>query len=233
MMHSACRPANGRWCGSAPTHTSQIAANTSAIATVAAGVGALDGRLDTAEAGIAQNTTDIAQNAAGIRGLDTRLTSAETDIGTLDGRVTVNEADIATNTADIAALDGRVTVISSVEDRTWIRSAEALGAIAFIPKSTPVVQMQEILENVLTKGHWWPALAELPAMPSADSSFDDRFNSLSRQELRILLYIKEGRLNKQIADDLDIRESTVKTHITALLRKLNLRSRTQAAVLAQ
>ena len=129
--------------------------------------------------------------------------------------------------------DVRVAVISSVQDRAWIRSAEALGAVAFIPKSTPVVRMQEILASVLTTGHWWPALAELPTMPSPDSSFDDRFNSLSRQELRILLYIKEGRLNKQIADDLDIRESTVKTHITALLRKLNLRSRTQAAVLAQ
>lgn len=127
----------------------------------------------------------------------------------------------------------RVAVISALQDRAWVRSAEALGAIAFIPKSTPVAQMHEILGSVLTKGHWWPALAELPALPSADSSFDDRFNSLSRQELRILLYIKEGRLNKQIAEDLDIRESTVKTHITALLRKLNLSSRTQAAVLAQ
>src|SRR3546814_4936668 len=93
--------------------------------------------------------------------------------------------------------------------------------------------MQKILDSLLTNGHWWPATAELPTMPSTLSSLDDRFNSLSRQELRILLYIKEGRLNKQIADDLDIRESTVKTHITALLRKLNLRSRTQAAVLAQ
>jgi DNA-binding NarL/FixJ family response regulator len=129
--------------------------------------------------------------------------------------------------------DVRVAVISSLQDRAWVRSAEALGAIAFIPKSTPVLQMQQILESVLTNGHWWPALAELPAMPEALSSLDDRFSSLSRQELRILLYIKEGRLNKQIADDLDIRESTVKTHITALLRKLNLRSRTQAAVLAQ
>lgn len=129
--------------------------------------------------------------------------------------------------------DVRVAVISSLQDRAWVRSAEVLGAIAFIPKSTPVVQMQQILESVLLDGHWWPALAELPMMPEALSSLDDRFNSLSRQELRILLYIKEGRLNKQIADDLDIRESTVKTHITALLRKLNLRSRTQAAVLAQ
>src|SRR3546814_19330720 len=93
--------------------------------------------------------------------------------------------------------------------------------------------MQKILDSLLTNGHWWPATAELPTMPSTLSSLDDRFNSLSRQELRILLYIKEGRLNKQIADDLDIRQSPVKTHITALPRNLNLRRPTQTAVTAQ
>ena len=127
----------------------------------------------------------------------------------------------------------RVAVISALQDRVWVRSAEALGAVAFIPKSTPAAQVQEILASVLTRGHWWPPLADLPTTSAPRESFDDRFNSLSRQELRILLYIKEGRLNTQIADDLEIRESTVKTHITALLRKLNLISRTQAAVLAQ
>lgn len=130
--------------------------------------------------------------------------------------------------------DVRVAVISGLEDRAWVRAAEALGAVAFIPKSTPAVKMHEIIGGLMLGGFWWPALAELPASkPSELSTLDDRLASLSRQELRILLYIKEGRLNKQIADDLDIRESTVKTHITALLRKLNLRSRTQAAVLAQ
>src|SRR3546814_8178705 len=50
--------------------------------------------------------------------------------------------------------DVRVAVISSLQDRAWVRSAEALGAIAFIPKSTPVVQMQKILASLLTNGHW-------------------------------------------------------------------------------
>src|SRR3546814_9937088 len=49
--------------------------------------------------------------------------------------------------------DVRVAVISSLQDRAWIRSAEALGAIAFIPKSTPAVQMQKILDSLLTNGH--------------------------------------------------------------------------------
>src|SRR3546814_12214435 len=45
---------------------------------------------------------------------------------------------------------------------------------------------RSILDSLLTNGHWWPATAELPTMPSTLSSLDDRFNSLSRQELRIL-----------------------------------------------
>lgn len=128
----------------------------------------------------------------------------------------------------------RVAVVSAKQDSAWIRSAEALGAVAFIPKSTPAPKTQQILESLMTGSGWWPPLPQPPPLAiKRELSLEDRVNRLSRQELRILLHIKEGRLNKQIADDLEIRESTVKTHITALLRKLDLRSRTQAAVLAQ
>lgn len=126
----------------------------------------------------------------------------------------------------------RVAVVSGTQERSWVRSAEALGAVAFIHKSISAERTQEILGTVLNGGSWWPSLQDLPAS-SGPTAIENRLDRLSRQELRILLYIREGRLNKQIADELDIRESTVKTHITALLRKLDLQSRTQAAVLAQ
>ncbi|MDP3856782.1 MAG: response regulator transcription factor [Stagnimonas sp.] len=129
----------------------------------------------------------------------------------------------------------RVAVVSGQQQAAWVRSAEALGAVAFIPKSTPAAETQQILGSLLGGGEWWPAQPGTPAPTTVarESSLEARLNRLSRQELRILLHIKEGWLNKQIADDLDIRESTVKTHITAILRKLDLRSRTQAAVVAQ
>ncbi|HSW12683.1 MAG TPA: response regulator transcription factor [Solimonas sp.] len=125
----------------------------------------------------------------------------------------------------------RVAVVSGMQEQSWVRSVEALGAVAFIPKVTPMEQIQQILAKVISGDGWWPPPESLS--PAPPDTIDARLERLSPQELRILLYIKDGRLNKQIADELSIRESTVKTHITALLRKLDLRSRTQAAVLAQ
>lgn len=124
----------------------------------------------------------------------------------------------------------RVAIVSGAPARAWVRAAEALGAVAFVPKSTAPEQTQNILRTLLEGGSWWPAMEA--ADPAADG-IESRIERLSRQELRILLRIKDGKLNKQIADELGIAESTVKTHITMLLRKLDLQSRTQAAVLAQ
>lgn len=124
----------------------------------------------------------------------------------------------------------RVSIVSGAPARAWVRAAEALGAVGFIPKATSPEQMQQILGTLLNGGTWWPPLEPVEL---SDGSLDARLERLSPQELRILLRIKDGRLNKQIADELGIAESTVKTHITMLLRKLDLQSRTQAAVLAQ
>lgn len=124
----------------------------------------------------------------------------------------------------------RVAIVSGAPAHPWVRAAEALGAIAFVPKSTPPEQTQQALRTLLDGGSWWPQPETIGA---AADSVDSRIERLSRQELRILLRIKDGKLNKQIAEELSIAESTVKTHITMLLRKLDLQSRTQAAVLAQ
>jgi len=127
----------------------------------------------------------------------------------------------------------RVAIASGAPARTWVRAAEALGAIAFIPKATSPGQTHEILSALFDGRSWWPEPAADRGSGGADASVDTRIERLSRQELRVLLRIKDGKLNKQIADELDIAESTVKTHVTMLLRKLDLQSRTQAAVLAQ
>jgi DNA-binding NarL/FixJ family response regulator len=127
----------------------------------------------------------------------------------------------------------RVAVVSSVSEHAWPQLIQALGAVAFIHKSTSPEEMQQIFRCLLAGSDWWPAKSATPENTAADARPADPLSRLSRQELRILLHIKDGRLNKQIAADLGITESTVKTHISMILRKLDLQSRTQAAVLAQ
>ncbi len=121
-----------------------------------------------------------------------------------------------------------VAVISALPTRSWLRLAQTLGAVAYIHKSATPEQMREGLHCLLNDGAWWPA----PDDAAIDAG-DARLDRLSPQELRVLLQLRGGRLNKQIAERLDISESTVKTHVSAILYKLELQSRTQAAVMAQ
>jgi len=107
--------------------------------------------------------------------------------------------------------DLRVAVISSMSQRSWVRSAQALGAVAFVHKSTTPEQLQEALRSLIAGGSWWPQ-SLMPASAGGDA-FEDRLERLTRQELQILLYLKGGRLNKQIAGDLRISESTLSTDL--------------------
>jgi DNA-binding NarL/FixJ family response regulator len=86
---------------------------------------------------------------------------------------------------------------------------------------------------VLRGGVWTPE----GFIPDSDAeSRDDplaRLQDLTPQQMRILQLVCEGKLNKQIAYDLGIAETTVKAHISAILRKLGVQSRTQAVLIAQ
>jgi len=124
-----------------------------------------------------------------------------------------------------------VIVISSNEHPRTIRRAQQFGAAGFIPKSTPVERMLEAVRTVLDGGLWFPPLA-------AEKSEDDaqlaaRLAQLTPQQVRVLMCIADGLLNKQIAYELGLAENTVKVHVTAILRKLECYSRTQAALLVQ
>ena len=70
-------------------------------------------------------------------------------------------------------------------------------------------------------------------MAGETSELSDRLTSLTNQQGRILELICEGKLNKQIAFDLSIAETTVKAHVTAIMRKLGVQSRTQAVLAVQ
>lgn len=128
-----------------------------------------------------------------------------------------------------------VVVVSAVEEPAVMRRALDFGACGFIPKSAGLDTIGAALRSVLEGGVWLPpGVAEtVAAEDAADRELAQRISSLTPQQFRVLMMLADGRLNKQIGGDLNVSEATIKAHVTAILRKLGLYRRTQAAVLAQ
>lgn len=123
-----------------------------------------------------------------------------------------------------------VLVVSGNDEPSIIAKARACGAAGFISKSLAAESILQAVRAVLLGDEYWPELTVSP-----DSELEDiarRINDLTEQQLRVLRHLQDGRLNKQIAYDLDISEATVKAHVTAIFRKLNVLNRTQAVILA-
>lgn len=126
-----------------------------------------------------------------------------------------------------------VVVVSGSEETSVISRAISLGALGFIPKSAPVADMQAAISTVLKGDVWLPENVDLSAQGNAE--IDDlarRLSTLTPQQTRVLMMLREGLLNKQIAYELSVSEATVKAHVSAILQKLNVDSRTQAVIAA-
>ena len=126
-----------------------------------------------------------------------------------------------------------VIVVSGNEDRAVIRRCIEFGASGFIPKSVDVETMRAAIRAVLDGGSWTPPDVDLST--PADKETSDlvrRLGSLTPQQVRVLMMLSEGLLNKQIAYELGVSEATVKAHVSAILQKLGVESRTQAVIAA-
>lgn len=133
--------------------------------------------------------------------------------------------------------NSRIAVISATKSPEIITLVADTSAVGYISKN---LERDELLNAVATIGRggfYFPPEWMLDAPPISESSppspLSTRLASLTPQQLRILEMICQGKLNKQIAFELGLAEATVKTHITALMRKLNVQSRTQAALLVR
>jgi DNA-binding NarL/FixJ family response regulator len=127
-----------------------------------------------------------------------------------------------------------VVVVSAAEDPTVIKRALDFGASGFIPKSARIETIGETLRIVLGGGVSTPRLSgRVTSVEERDGELARRLASLTPQQLKVLVMLAEGESNKYIAGNLAITEATVKAHITAILRKLGLERRTQAAIIAQ
>lgn len=124
-----------------------------------------------------------------------------------------------------------VLIVSSDDHPRTIRRAQQFGAAGFVPKSAPAEALGEAVTAVLAGGLWFPP--QQAERNEADAQLAQRLAQLTPQQLRVLMRMADGLLNKQIAHELSLAENTVKIHVTAVLRKLGCHSRTQAAVLVK
>jgi DNA-binding NarL/FixJ family response regulator len=126
-----------------------------------------------------------------------------------------------------------VMIVSGNEERATIRHAIDFGASGFIPKSVDVDTMRKAIQTVLDGGAWTPADVDLNhPVDQETSDIVRRLGSLTPQQVRVLMMLSEGLLNKQIAYELSVSEATVKAHVSAILQKLGVESRTQAVIAA-
>ncbi|OEC37312.1 DNA-binding response regulator, NarL/FixJ family, contains REC and HTH domains [Pseudomonas cuatrocienegasensis] len=127
-----------------------------------------------------------------------------------------------------------VVMISAQEDVAVVARSREFGASGFIPKSSSLEVIQQAVRQVLDGDAWWPVQTEAAATVSAEAKAASAgLASLTPQQFRVLTMVCDGLLNKQIAYELSVSEATVKAHVTAIFRKLGVRTRTQAALLLQ
>ena len=124
-----------------------------------------------------------------------------------------------------------VVIVSASDDASTIRRALDLGASGFISKSASIEEIREGIAAVLDGNIYTPS--DYQRGPEQDAEVGDlinRLRTLTPQQSRVLSMLAEGLLNKQIAYELGVSEATIKAHVSAILLKLNVDSRTQAVI---
>ena len=129
--------------------------------------------------------------------------------------------------------DVPVVIVSATEEALVIRRALDFGASGFIPKSLDAEHIGAAVTAVLAGETWTPPDVDLSASEDKETGeLVRRLARLTPQQVRVLMMLSEGLLNKQIAYELGVSEATVKAHVSAILQKLGVDSRTQAVIAA-
>lgn len=126
-----------------------------------------------------------------------------------------------------------VVIVSASDDAMTIRRSMDFGASGFIPKRFGVDTLRDAIGKVMNGDVWIPADVDLSAAADPEmTKLRDRLVTLTPQQVRVLMMLSEGLLNKQIAFELGVSEATIKAHVSAILQKLGVESRTQAVIAA-
>jgi DNA-binding NarL/FixJ family response regulator len=126
-----------------------------------------------------------------------------------------------------------VVIVSASDDIGTIRRSLDFGASGFIPKRFGVDTLRDAIAKVMDGDIWVPPDTDLTSAADPDMTrLRDRLVTLTPQQVRVLMMLSEGLLNKQIAYELGVSEATIKAHVSAILQKLGVESRTQAVIAA-
>lgn len=135
-----------------------------------------------------------------------------------------------------------IVIVSAVDNRADALRAIELGAMGYLPKTMAADEFESLLQRVIDGQVAMPRSLleqdrELPSSPHgvsamSDSSARERLDRLTRRQQQVLSYLAQGKSNMQIAQDLGLSEKTVRLHVSAILKTLNLSNRTQAALFA-
>lgn len=130
--------------------------------------------------------------------------------------------------------DVPVAVVSGTEDIALISKVIGVGALGFIPKTASAQEIGDAV-NVIMEGDVWVPEKLRQQIQQVDETFSalaENVASLTPSQYKVLCYMRDGLLNKQIGYNLEIAEATVKAHVTAIFRKLGINNRTQAVLIA-
>jgi DNA-binding NarL/FixJ family response regulator len=126
-----------------------------------------------------------------------------------------------------------IVVVSANDDPAVIRRCMEFGASGFIPKTLGVEALRLAIGRVIAGEVWTPPDVDLAGSSDAETAaMIGRLSTLTPQQVRVLMMLSGGLLNKQIAYELGVSEATVKAHVSAILQKLGVESRTQAVIAA-
>lgn len=169
--------------------------------------------------------------------------SLEAALRALDEQGDVDLVLLDLNIPDVSHLSGLtalrdrfpatpVVMVSGVTDRNVVRDALAAGAAGFVPKSLKRAAIVDALQQVLSGEIYMPDLPGDESLAAEEDLIRARIETLTPQQRVVLGHLVAGRLNKQIAYELDVSMTTVKAHVSAILQKMNVFSRTQAVIMA-
>lgn len=126
-----------------------------------------------------------------------------------------------------------VVIVSGYDDNRIISQALSYGAAGFIPKSASPRDIASAVSEVMDGAVYVPPSYQPPESEVTNPDQTEllrRLATLTPQQMRVLQMLRQGMLNKQIAFDLQVGETTIKAHVSEILRKLKVYSRTQAVI---